>query len=146
VCSSDLLHLSGVGHRDQFHRDRFIIHHHCAHVRYHVISQSRIQQRTPPPGTCARLGKGIKTIQGSSLCLIPLAAMHPLLLLGGAVVTLLVPVCDGHGYLWDPTGRASMWRRNWDTPTDYADNQCFCGGFQVSDSKKTKRKRKDLSG
>ena len=56
----------------------------------------------------------------------------PALLLGGAVVALLVPTSEGHGYMVDPPGRASMWRENWDTPINYGDNQLFCGGFKVS--------------
>ncbi|KAK2176358.1 hypothetical protein NP493_667g01018 [Ridgeia piscesae] len=56
--------------------------------------------------------------------------MFTLLLLGGAAIATLVPVCDGHGYMIDPTGRASLWRNNWDVPKNYNDNECFCGGFQ----------------
>jgi len=37
----------------------------------------------------------------------------------------------GHGRLMNPPSRASMWRRGFNTPPDYDDNQGFCGGFQV---------------
>ena len=42
---------------------------------------------------------------------------------------------EGHGYMLDPPGRASMWREGWPTPPDYSDNQQFCGGYYVSKQK-----------
>jgi hypothetical protein len=38
--------------------------------------------------------------------------------------------CLSHGRLWDPPGRSTMWRRGYNTPPNYDDNQLFCGGFQ----------------
>ena len=38
---------------------------------------------------------------------------------------------SGHGRLWEPPCRATMWRRNYSTPADYNDNQLFCGGKHV---------------
>ncbi|KAF2367415.1 Cellulose/chitin-binding protein N-terminal [Trinorchestia longiramus] len=35
----------------------------------------------------------------------------------------------GHGFLAEPPGRASAWRYGFNTPVDYDDNECFCGGF-----------------
>ncbi|KAJ8312041.1 hypothetical protein KUTeg_009414 [Tegillarca granosa] len=40
--------------------------------------------------------------------------------------------CNGHGYLKEPPSRSSMWRYGFNTPTNYNDNQLFCGGFDVS--------------
>ncbi|XP_008548003.1 uncharacterized protein LOC103571572 [Microplitis demolitor] len=36
---------------------------------------------------------------------------------------------EGHGRLIEPPSRASMWRYGFDTPHDYNDNECYCGGF-----------------
>ena len=36
---------------------------------------------------------------------------------------------SGHGRLRDPPSRASAWRDGFDTPTDWNDNQGFCGGY-----------------
>ena len=36
-------------------------------------------------------------------------------------------VC-GHGRLMNPPSRASQWRLGFDNPTDWNDNQGFCGG------------------
>ncbi|XP_059178733.1 uncharacterized protein LOC131957910 [Physella acuta] len=50
------------------------------------------------------------------------------------VLACLVMAVDGHGRLWDPPSRSSMWRRGYNTPVNYQDNELFCGGFshQVS--------------
>jgi len=45
------------------------------------------------------------------------------------VTVYMVGQVAGHGRLMEPPGRASMWRKGYDTPPDYNDNQCFCGGF-----------------
>ncbi|CAG7710000.1 unnamed protein product [Allacma fusca] len=41
---------------------------------------------------------------------------------------------DGHGMLWDPAGRQSLWRfeefKKYDPEPNFTDNQLFCGGFQ----------------
>lgn len=39
---------------------------------------------------------------------------------------------DGHGKLMDPVNRSSAWRRHFDTPKNYNDNELFCGGYGVS--------------
>ena len=38
----------------------------------------------------------------------------------------------GHGRLMEPASRASAWRKGFNTPTNYDDNQLFCGGSDVS--------------
>lgn len=38
---------------------------------------------------------------------------------------------SGHGYLYDPPNRASLWRYLDDQPQNFEDNQYFCGGFDV---------------
>ncbi|BFZ00210.1 hypothetical protein BsWGS_03249 [Bradybaena similaris] len=47
----------------------------------------------------------------------------------GVVVYWPCPA-HGHGRLWDPPGRSTMWRRGYNTPVNYNDNQLFCGGLQ----------------
>jgi hypothetical protein len=39
---------------------------------------------------------------------------------------------NGHGRLWDPPGRSTMFRKGFNTPHNYNDNQLYCGGFSVS--------------
>ena len=46
---------------------------------------------------------------------------------------LTVQLVEGHGRLWWPPSRAAMWRRGFDNPPNYNDNEQFCGGFGVSD-------------
>ncbi|XP_058792950.1 uncharacterized protein LOC131665223 [Phymastichus coffea] len=38
---------------------------------------------------------------------------------------------DGHGRLMEPVNRGSAWRKNYNTPIDYNDNQNYCGGFSI---------------
>ena len=38
----------------------------------------------------------------------------------------------GHGKLIEPVNRSSMWRKGYDTPINYDDNQNYCGGLTVS--------------
>ena len=38
----------------------------------------------------------------------------------------------GHGRLLDPSGRSTAWRQEFNTPTNYNDNEINCGGFNVS--------------
>ena len=38
---------------------------------------------------------------------------------------------DGHGMLWEPPGRSTMWRRGFKTPMNPNDNELNCGGFEV---------------
>lgn len=47
----------------------------------------------------------------------------------------------GHGRLMEPVGRSSAWRKGYDTPVNYNDNELFCGGFDV----RTKKIYIDLS-
>nr|CAD7258885.1 unnamed protein product [Timema shepardi] len=47
-----------------------------------------------------------------------------------AIFGSLVEVA-GHGMLWDPVNRGSMWRFGYDTPINYNDNELFCGGKWV---------------
>nr|CAD7397917.1 unnamed protein product [Timema cristinae] len=47
------------------------------------------------------------------------------------VVTCLLVEASGHGMLWWPPNRASMWRFGYNTPANYNDNQMFCGGKTV---------------
>lgn len=42
---------------------------------------------------------------------------------------LLVKEASSHGRLIEPPSRASMWRYGFDTPHDYNDHECYCGGF-----------------
>ncbi|XP_049782471.1 uncharacterized protein LOC126184141 [Schistocerca cancellata] len=37
----------------------------------------------------------------------------------------------GHGMLWEPPNRGSLWRFGYETPVNYDDNAQFCGGFQA---------------
>lgn len=36
----------------------------------------------------------------------------------------------GHGKLWEPPGRSSMWRRGFHTPMNANDNELNCGGYE----------------
>ncbi|XP_060566790.1 uncharacterized protein LOC132725634 [Ruditapes philippinarum] len=48
------------------------------------------------------------------------------------VIQLLVGVFDftsGHGRLWEPPSRSSMWRRGYNTTININDNELSCGGF-----------------
>ncbi|KAK2580245.1 hypothetical protein KPH14_012499 [Odynerus spinipes] len=45
------------------------------------------------------------------------------------VLVLFVRRASSHGRLVEPPSRASMWRYGFDTPHDYNDNECYCGGF-----------------
>ncbi|CAL1265993.1 unnamed protein product [Larinioides sclopetarius] len=38
---------------------------------------------------------------------------------------------QGHGRLLEPPSRSSMWRFGYDTPSNYNDNELFCGGIYV---------------
>ncbi|XP_076397096.1 uncharacterized protein LOC100878113 isoform X2 [Megachile rotundata] len=42
---------------------------------------------------------------------------------------LVVKEVSSHGRLIEPPSRASMWRYGFDTPPDYNDHECYCGGF-----------------
>lgn len=43
-----------------------------------------------------------------------------------------VPPVWSHGRLMSPPSRSSMWRFGFDTPTNWNDNELFCGGLSVS--------------
>ncbi|EGI60760.1 hypothetical protein G5I_11002 [Acromyrmex echinatior] len=45
------------------------------------------------------------------------------------VSLLVVRRVSAHGRLIEPPSRASMWRYGFDTPHDYNDHECYCGGF-----------------
>lgn len=47
------------------------------------------------------------------------------------VAIFVVDHVSGHGMLIDPVGRASRWRFNNTAPTNWDDNELFCGGFGV---------------
>ncbi|XP_034948651.1 uncharacterized protein [Chelonus insularis] len=49
----------------------------------------------------------------------------------GLLITIscLVIHVHSHGRLIEPPSRASMWRYGFDTPHDYNDHECYCGGF-----------------
>lgn len=49
------------------------------------------------------------------------------------LVVVMAAVTEGHGRVWEPPQRATMWRRGFDTTRDYNDNSLYCGGFKVSD-------------
>lgn len=42
---------------------------------------------------------------------------------------LVIGKVSAHGRLIEPPSRASMWRYGFDTPHDYNDHECYCGGF-----------------
>lgn len=52
------------------------------------------------------------------------------------VLVALVIICftrvNGHGRLWEPPSRGSMWRRGYNTSININDNELSCGGFTVS--------------
>lgn len=51
-----------------------------------------------------------------------------------ALVLLIVEFQEirGHGKLMDPVNRSSAWRKGFNTPENFNDNENFCGGFGVS--------------
>lgn len=46
-----------------------------------------------------------------------------------SVNLLVVRQVSAHGRLIEPPSRASMWRYGFNTPHDYNDHECYCGGF-----------------
>ena len=49
--------------------------------------------------------------------------------LGSVVlVAFFVIGVESHGRLIEPPSRGSMWRYGFDTPRDYNDHECYCGG------------------
>ncbi|GFR79441.1 hypothetical protein ElyMa_000556500 [Elysia marginata] len=71
-----------------------------------------------------------------------------------SLITQLTCVCglllvwssssDAHGRLWDPPSRSSMWRRGFNVPANYQDNELFCGGFTMVPIIETVRESGDL--
>lgn len=55
------------------------------------------------------------------------------------ILTVLVIILDlndnilvaGHGMMWDPPARSTMWRLGFNTPINYDDNALNCGGRGV---------------
>ena len=47
------------------------------------------------------------------------------------MILVLPGYVSGHGRLTEPPSRASMFRFGFDNPSDYSDNQLFCGGVGV---------------
>ncbi|CAH1775247.1 unnamed protein product [Owenia fusiformis] len=45
------------------------------------------------------------------------------------IIAILVVSVDGHGRLWWPSGRSTLFRWGYDNPVNYNDNELFCGGF-----------------
>ena len=55
-----------------------------------------------------------------------------------AVCNSLIDVSEGHGYMYDPPSRSSVWRVGFNVPEDeknYNDMELNCGGREVSLSK-----------
>ncbi|XP_070186156.1 uncharacterized protein [Littorina saxatilis] len=48
-----------------------------------------------------------------------------------ALTWVHVPGVEGHGRLLDPPSRSSMFRKGFNNPPNYDDNQLFCGGFNT---------------
>ncbi|KAJ8674245.1 hypothetical protein QAD02_005507 [Eretmocerus hayati] len=44
------------------------------------------------------------------------------------VMFTILQKTDGHGRMMDPVSRSSAWRKGFKTPTNYDDNQLYCGG------------------
>ena len=45
------------------------------------------------------------------------------------LVFLTYSEVQGHGRLMEPVSRASAWRKGFNNPADYNDNEGYCGGF-----------------
>jgi len=57
--------------------------------------------------------------------------MAQFVLLMLALIGIFTDGVQGHGLLYDPPSRSSMWRRGYKTVPNYNDNQLSCGGFAV---------------
>ena len=42
--------------------------------------------------------------------------------------SILLGLVHGHGYMIDPPGRASRWRKGFPGPAQHTDNELNCGG------------------
>lgn len=49
-----------------------------------------------------------------------------------AIIGCHILSIDGHGMLMNPIARGSRWRIDPSAPTNYNDNQLYCGGFNVN--------------
>ncbi|KAG7155940.1 uncharacterized protein LOC121854288 [Homarus americanus] len=49
----------------------------------------------------------------------------------GLLVLWVAGGVDSHGRLMEPVCRSSAWRKGFNTPINYDDNQLYCGGFGV---------------
>lgn len=47
------------------------------------------------------------------------------------LVAAIFKMAEGHGRLVEPPSRSSMWRFGFKNPTNYNDNQLFCGGKSI---------------
>ncbi|KAK5648476.1 hypothetical protein RI129_003368 [Pyrocoelia pectoralis] len=45
------------------------------------------------------------------------------------ILGVLLQHVVGHGMMWNPPNRSSLWRFNTSFPINYEDNQNFCGGY-----------------
>jgi len=54
-----------------------------------------------------------------------------LILAAASVTAMLVVLVDGHGHLFDPPMRSTVWRWGFNTPINYDDNWLACGGTGV---------------
>lgn len=57
--------------------------------------------------------------------------MKPLLTLHLYCFLAVMKGAAGHGRLWEPPARSTLFRRGYATTPNYNDNQLFCGGFAV---------------
>lgn len=46
-------------------------------------------------------------------------------------MTLALHQINAHAYLSEPVNRGSAWRKDFDTPKNFDDNQNYCGGLAV---------------
>merc|ERR1712142_413028 len=54
---------------------------------------------------------------------------HLFSMLKGLVLAALAALIAGHGYMINPAQRSSLWRWGFNSPTNYEDNELYCGGF-----------------
>lgn len=57
--------------------------------------------------------------------------MKPLVTLHLYCFLAVMKSAAGHGRLWEPPARSTLFRRGYATTPNYNDNQLFCGGFAV---------------
>lgn len=54
------------------------------------------------------------------------------ILLALLAVSSVIALAYSHGMLLDPVARGSRWRYDTTAPSNFEDNELFCGGFTVS--------------